>query len=242
MATCQYDSQRECTLDKESSLLTTFSTPFGRWQEVTCEPWGTTATLEKDCCRSVKPRSERLSCYGRLRTTDSVAVARKLKIHFARYGSPCLLVSDNGPQFVAVEFQKLTKESDIEHMLTSPYNNIIKRMERLRQQPSLLSNCSARLLKAEAIFTWVSLLNAILHHKVMAVAQLNGSWTEGQGLCCPSLGYWFSWNQYPWVPIKRERERSWTMFKRGKPDITTLMPRTHLNCTRELLQGWHHLN
>jgi len=120
------------------------------------------ATLEKDCCRSVKPRSERLSCHGRLRTTDSVAVARKLKIHFARYGSPCLLVSDNGPQFVAVEFQKLTKESDIEHMLTSPYNNIIKRMERLRQQSSLLSNCSARLLKAAAIFTWGSLLNAIL--------------------------------------------------------------------------------
>ena len=35
----------------------------------------------------------------------------------ARYGSPCQLVSDNGPQFVAAEFQKLTKEWDIEHKL-----------------------------------------------------------------------------------------------------------------------------
>ena len=37
----------------------------------------------------------------RLRTTDSGAVTRKVKAHFARYGSPCQLVSDNGPQFVA---------------------------------------------------------------------------------------------------------------------------------------------
>lgn len=59
----------------------------------------------------------------RLRTTDSGAVVRKLKAHFARYGSPCQLVSDNGPQFIAAEFQKLTKEWDIEHMVTSPYNS-----------------------------------------------------------------------------------------------------------------------
>ena len=59
----------------------------------------------------------------RLRTTDSGAVVRELKAHFAGYGSPCQLVSDNGPQFVAVEFQKLTKEWDIEHMVTSHYNS-----------------------------------------------------------------------------------------------------------------------
>ena len=59
----------------------------------------------------------------RLRTTESGAVVRKLKSHFARYGSPCQLVSDNGPQFVAAEFQKLTKDWDIEHMVTSPYNS-----------------------------------------------------------------------------------------------------------------------
>ena len=32
-------------------------------------------------------------------------------------------MSDNGPQFVDAEFQKLTKEWDIEHMVTSPYNS-----------------------------------------------------------------------------------------------------------------------
>ena len=33
----------------------------------------------------------------------SGAVVRKLKTHFARYGSSCQLVSDNGPQFVDAE-------------------------------------------------------------------------------------------------------------------------------------------
>ena len=32
-------------------------------------------------------------------------------------------MSDNGPQFVAAKFQKLTEEWDIEHTLTSPYNS-----------------------------------------------------------------------------------------------------------------------
>ena len=59
----------------------------------------------------------------KLCSTDSRTVVSKLKAHFARHGSPCQLISDNGPQFVAAEFQKLTKEWDIEHMVTSPYNS-----------------------------------------------------------------------------------------------------------------------
>lgn len=59
----------------------------------------------------------------RLHNADSGTVVRKLKAHFARHGSPCQLISDNGPQFVAAEFQKLIKECDIEHRITSPYNS-----------------------------------------------------------------------------------------------------------------------
>lgn len=59
----------------------------------------------------------------RLRTTDSGVVIRKLKAQFARYGSPRQLVSDNGPQFITAEFQKLTKEWDFEHIVTSPYSS-----------------------------------------------------------------------------------------------------------------------
>ena len=59
----------------------------------------------------------------KLHSTDSRTAVSKLKAHFARHGSPCQHISDNGPQFVAAEFQKLTKKWDIEHMVTSPYNS-----------------------------------------------------------------------------------------------------------------------
>ena len=55
----------------------------------------------------------------RLHSKDAGAVIKKLKSHFARHGSPYLLVSDNGPQFAAAEFRKFT----IEHTPTSPYNS-----------------------------------------------------------------------------------------------------------------------
>lgn len=55
-----------------------------------------------------------------LRSTTSAAVIRKMKAHFARYGSPSVLVSDNGPQFSSEEFAKFTREWDFEHVTSSP--------------------------------------------------------------------------------------------------------------------------
>lgn len=40
----------------------------------------------------------------RLQSTEAVAMIKKLMAHFSRHSSPCQLVSDNGPQFVAAEF------------------------------------------------------------------------------------------------------------------------------------------
>ena len=59
----------------------------------------------------------------RLQTTDASTVVKKLKEHFARHGSPCQLVSDNGPLFDSAEFQNLTEEWDSEHTVTLPYNS-----------------------------------------------------------------------------------------------------------------------
>ena len=59
----------------------------------------------------------------RLHSTDAGAVVKKLKAHFARHGSPCQLISDNGPQFVAANFQEFTRVWDIEHRPTSPYKS-----------------------------------------------------------------------------------------------------------------------
>ena len=53
--------------------------------------------------------------------TPSRAVITKPKGHFARYGIPKQLVSDNGPQFSAVEFKEFAAEYGIaSHIITRP--------------------------------------------------------------------------------------------------------------------------
>ena len=47
----------------------------------------------------------------------------KLKSHFARYGCPDQVVSDNGPQFDCQEFQKFAETWDFEHTPSSPGNS-----------------------------------------------------------------------------------------------------------------------
>ena len=59
----------------------------------------------------------------KLHRADAETVVKKLKAHFARHGSPCQLVSDNGAQFTAAEFKRMTKTWDIEHSVTSRYNS-----------------------------------------------------------------------------------------------------------------------
>ena len=59
----------------------------------------------------------------RLTSTTSSAIVLKLKNHFARYGCPNHLISDNGPQFVSSEFRKFANEWDFEHRTSSPGNS-----------------------------------------------------------------------------------------------------------------------
>jgi len=95
--------------------------------EVTQRPWEKVAVdlfsmNQKDYLVTVDYYSEYWEL-ARLHHPDAETVVKKLKAHFARHGSPCQLVSDNGPRFVAAEFQKMTKPWDIEHRVTSPYNS-----------------------------------------------------------------------------------------------------------------------
>ena len=46
----------------------------------------------------------------KLERTTSKEVIRKMKYHFARYGIPSTVVSDNGPQFTSEEFKTFAKE------------------------------------------------------------------------------------------------------------------------------------
>ena len=57
--------------------------------------------------------------------TDAKAttVIAKLKDHFARYGIPDQVVTDNGPQFKSQEFANFAAAYEFEHTPTSPYNS-----------------------------------------------------------------------------------------------------------------------
>ena len=59
----------------------------------------------------------------RLTSTTSAAIILQLKNHFARYGCPDRLISDNGPQFASSEFAEFAKEWDFEHRTSSPGNS-----------------------------------------------------------------------------------------------------------------------
>ena len=55
----------------------------------------------------------------RRESTKYAVVIRTLKAHFARYGSPSVLISDNGPQFIVDKFRKFPREWDFEHRTSS---------------------------------------------------------------------------------------------------------------------------
>ena len=55
-------------------------------------------------------------------TTTSKAVIKHMKAVFSRQGTPCELVTDNGPQFASQEFKSFASEWDFGHTTTSPYH------------------------------------------------------------------------------------------------------------------------
>ena len=59
----------------------------------------------------------------RLPNTRSSTVITKLKNHFARYGCPERVISDNGPQFYSDEFVQFAKQWDFVHRTSSPGNS-----------------------------------------------------------------------------------------------------------------------
>jgi hypothetical protein len=48
-------------------------------------------------------------------------IARKTEAHIARYGAFDVLLTDNGPQFIASEFEGLCNRYSIQHVTSSPY-------------------------------------------------------------------------------------------------------------------------
>ena len=57
---------------------------------------------------------------ARVTNISSQAIIYALSDMFARYGSPCVLVSDNGPQFASSEFTQFCREWGTTHRTSSP--------------------------------------------------------------------------------------------------------------------------
>ena len=54
-------------------------------------------------------------------STDTAAVVKCLKRHFARYGTPDEVITDNGPQFTSTGFSAFADTWMFHHKTTSPY-------------------------------------------------------------------------------------------------------------------------
>ena len=54
-------------------------------------------------------------------STDTAAIVKCLKRHFARYGTPDEVITDNGPQFTSTVFSAFAETWMFHHKTTSPY-------------------------------------------------------------------------------------------------------------------------
>ena len=57
----------------------------------------------------------------KMKNTSCKAVIDGIKSVFARHGTPDLLITDNGPQYSAIEFKQFVKSWDFQHTTSSPY-------------------------------------------------------------------------------------------------------------------------
>ena len=92
--------------------------------ELPDRPWQNVATdlfmLEDEQHLIVVDYYSRYSELERMSTTTSSAIVNKLKAIFAGHGIPEKLVSDNGPQFSALEFAHFANEWDFRLITSSP--------------------------------------------------------------------------------------------------------------------------
>ena len=55
-------------------------------------------------------------------SSSTSATLRELRLLFARFGNPRVIVSDNGTQFTAIEFQEFCQKQGIEHVRSPPFH------------------------------------------------------------------------------------------------------------------------
>eukprot|EP00731_Ephydatia_muelleri_P018557 Em0011g597a len=84
-------------------------------------------------------------------STTTQATLDKLRSVFARWGIPQQLVSDNRPQFVANEFERILSLNNVKHIKSSPYhpatNGLAERFVQTLKQALKVSKCEEKSLQ-----------------------------------------------------------------------------------------------
>jgi len=99
-----------------------------------------------------------------LPNTLTVTEVELAKAHFARFGIPDRLVTDNGPQFTSTEYKQFLDENGFEHVTSSPYWS----------QGNGKAEAAAKIVKTmnqkARIFTWLSWTTEIPPTKTRTLA------------------------------------------------------------------------
>ena len=79
----------------------------------------------------------------KLNSATTATVVKRLKLHFSRYGVPCTLISENGPQFASQEFHDFAVKWDFEHCPSAPtHSNANGKVESgVKAAKSMLKKC-----------------------------------------------------------------------------------------------------
>ena len=151
--------------------------------EVTAWPW---VKVGADLC-DAQGRTLLVGCdyfsgfieVERLQSTTSSAVSKAIRVLFARYGIPNVLVTDNGPQFAATEFATFTNKWRFQHVTSSP------RYPQSNGRRWRLSNgCSRSVVRPASQSSWHFWTGRTHLQRVWAQVQLWGSLEGGTKLSC----------------------------------------------------------
>ena len=95
-------------------------------------------SIEGHSCLSIIDYGSRYPEVIPLGSTIATAVIDKLMEVFARFGLPSVLVTDNGPQFIAAEMEQFLKQLNIRHVHSSPRyprsNGMVERLHRVLRE------------------------------------------------------------------------------------------------------------
>lgn len=144
--------------------------------------------LDGDDCIALTDYYSKFFNIMKLSNTTSSTVIKHLKPHFARYGIPEEVVSDNGPQFSSKVFEEFAKRYGFKHTTSSPkYTQSNGQAERTVQTAKRIL-MKAKYDKKDPNLALLDWRNTPLDDiKLSPVQILMGRWTRTQLPTMPEL-------------------------------------------------------